>query len=139
MSDLTGRADLEVLLRDFYRRAFADDLLRHVFVDVVHMDLGEHLPRIVAFWQKVLFDVGGYDGRVMAVHRDVHQQVALTEAHFTRWLELWRESLDAHFAGPVTEQADIHARRMASVFLRNVTGPQPRRSLPLVSGVSRQV
>ena len=137
MTDLSTRADLEVLLRDFYQRAFADDLLRHVFVDVVHMDLEEHLPRIAAFWQKVLFDVGGYDGRVMAVHRDVHQRVALTEAHFGRWLELWRASLDAHFVGPVTEQADVHARRMAAVFLRNLTAAQPRPSLPLVSGVSR--
>jgi hemoglobin len=130
--DIAGRADLELLLRDFYGRAFEDPLLRHVFVDVVHMDLEEHLPVIVAFWDKVLFDVGGYDGRVMAVHREVHRRVALTGAHFTRWLQLWRESLDAHFAGPVTEEADEHARRMAAAFVRNLT--EPRRSLPLVAG-----
>ena len=46
MPDLATRDDLEALLRAFYRRAFADPLLGHVFVDVVQMDLEEHLPRI---------------------------------------------------------------------------------------------
>ena len=132
--DLTDRADLELLLRDFYARAFADELLGHVFVDVVHMDLEEHLPSIAGFWEKVLFNTGSYNGRAMQVHRDVHQRVPLTEDHFARWLALWRASLDAHFAGPVTEQADAHATRMAAVFLRNLsTTPEHRRpSLPLV-------
>jgi hemoglobin len=136
MGDIGGRDDIERLLREFYGRAFDDPLLRHVFVDVVHMDLEGHLPRIVAFWDKVLFNVGTYDGRVMAVHRQVHHRVALTPAHFTRWLALWRESLDALFSGPVTEQADAHARRMAAVFLRDLT--EPRRSLPLVTPAGRR-
>lgn len=130
--DLAGRDDLERLLRDFYSRAFEDELLRHVFVDVVHMDLEEHLPKIVDFWQKVLFNTGTYDGRVMEVHRRVHGRVPLTPAHFSRWLELWRASLDAGFAGPVTDQADAHAQRMAAVFLRNLTTPEPARSLSVV-------
>lgn len=132
MPDLTGRDDVELLLRDFYGRVFADDLLRHVFVDVVQMDLEQHLPVIVGFWEKVLFNVGSYDGRVMDVHRRVHHRVPLTGKHFSRWLELWRESLDAGFSGPVTEQADAHARRMAAVFLLHLSKAEPERSLPLV-------
>jgi hemoglobin len=132
VQDLASRSDLELLLRDFYDRCFRDDLLRHVFLDVVAMDLDEHLPKIVDFWQKVLFDTGTYDGRVMEVHRRVHRLIPLTAEHFSRWLALWRASLDAGFAGPVTEQADAHARRMAAVFLRNLT--EPARSLPLVPG-----
>lgn len=131
--DITGRGEIELLLRDFYDRAFEDDLLRHVFVDVVHMDLEQHLPVIVDFWEKVLFDTGTYNGQTMDVHRRVHRRVPLTEQHFTRWLQLWRESLDARFSGPVAEQADSHAKRMASVFLRNLTGAaEPARSLPVV-------
>lgn len=132
MPDLTDRADLELLLRDFYSRVFADELLRHVFVDIVQMDLEQHLPVIVGFWEKVLFDLGSYDGQVMDVHRRVHRRVPLTHEHFSRWLELWRQSLDACFAGPVTEQADVHARRMAAVFLRQLIKAEPERSLPLL-------
>lgn len=133
--DLADRADLELLLRDFYARAFTDPLLGHVFLDVMHMDLEQHLPSIVGFWERVLFNTGSYDGRTMQVHRDVHRRVPLTSAHFTSWLALWRTSLDAHFAGPVTEQAHAHAARMAAVFLRNLTGTpeHSRPSLPLVA------
>jgi len=133
MTDITGRGDLELLLRDFYARAFDDDLLRHVFVDVVHMDLEQHLPAIVDFWQKVLFNTGTYSGQAMEVHRRVHKRIPLTEQHFTRWLQLWRASLNEGFSGPVAERADAHATRMASVFLRNLTGaPAHPRSLPVV-------
>lgn len=129
--DLAGRADLEQLLRDFYVRAFADDLLRVVFVDVVHMDLEEHLPVITDFWEKVLFDSGTYNGQAMHVHRRVHGQIPLTQEHFTRWLELWRESLAA-YEGPVAAAAVRHAERMAGVFLRNLTSTEPPRSLQVV-------
>jgi hemoglobin len=138
MADLAGREDLERLLRDFYSRAFEDDLLRHVFVDVVSMDLEEHLPKIVDFWQKVLFNSGTYDGRVMEVHRRVHRRVPLTTRHFSRWLELWRESLDAGFTGPVAEQADAHARRMALALLRNLSAAEQARSLPVVPAARRR-
>jgi hemoglobin len=132
VADIRTRDDVELLLRDFYGRVFQDPLLRHVFVDVAHMDLEQHLPVLVGFWQKVLFNTGSYDGRAMEVHRRIHSRSPLTGEHFTRWLRLWREALDACFCGPVTEQADAHARRMAAVFLRNLTRTEPRRSLPVV-------
>ena len=129
MRDLSTQEDLEVLLRDFYGRAFADPLLREVFVDVVHMDLEEHLPVIVAFWQKVLFDTGTYSGRTMEVHRRVHEKIPLTEEHFARWLELWSDAL-AGFSGPVAERAAEHGTRMAAGFLRTLSAPP--RSLPVL-------
>jgi hemoglobin len=122
--DLADRDDVEHLLRDFYGRVLQDPLLRHVFVDVVHMDLEAHLPVITDFWQRVLFGLEGYDGSVMAVHRRVHSRVALTEEHFARWLALWREAVDAGFTGPVADTAVAHARRMAAVFLRELTRPR---------------
>jgi hemoglobin len=129
--DIATRADLDHLLRDFYVRAFDDPLLRHVFVDVVHMDLEAHLPVLTDFWQKVLFDEGVYNGQVMAVHRRIHRLSPLTGAHFDRWLQLWRGAVDASFSGPVAQAAVGHAERMASVFLRNLTAPP--RELPVVS------
>lgn len=128
--DLGDRADLERLLRDFYARAFADPLLGHVFVDVVHMDLEAHLPVLADFWEKVLFETGSYSGSAMRVHRQVHQQVRLTQEHFDRWLQLWRDSLAA-YEGPVADAAAEHARRMAASFLRALR--EPARSLPVVT------
>jgi len=39
--DLAGRDDIETLARAFYERAFADDLLGPVFVDVAQMVLAD--------------------------------------------------------------------------------------------------
>ncbi|MCU1691962.1 MAG: hypothetical protein JWM64_1053 [Frankiales bacterium] len=130
--DITSPADLDRLLRHFYASAFADELLGHVFVDVVAMDLEAHLPAITAFWQKVLLGTGQYTGRPLAQHRAVHAQVPLTEAHFTRWLGLWRASLDTHFTGPVTERAYSHATQTAKNFLANLNAIEPARSMPLL-------
>ena len=121
-----------MLLRAFYERAFADPLLGHVFLDVAGLDLEAHLPVIADFWEKVLLGTGSYSGRVMAVHRVVHTNVALTSDHFTRWLELWRETLDVHFVGPVAVRTGGHARHLAAVFLRDLAAP-PARSLHLIS------
>jgi hemoglobin len=137
MKDITTRADLEHLLRGFYVRALDDPLLRNVFVDVMHMDLEAHLPRITDFWEVVLLRTGSYDGRAMEVHRRIHRLAPLTSAHFARWLELWQETVTACYAGPVAERAVAHATRMASGFLRDLTGSRPvRRPLPIVTASS---
>jgi hemoglobin len=131
--DISTRNDLEHLLRRFYEQALEDPLLRHVFVDVVHLDLEAHLPRITDFWQRVLFGTGAYDGRPVEVHHRIHERVPLTEAHFARWLELWREAVAADFAGPVADRAVAHATRIASGLLRGLTGSGGVRRLALVA------
>ena len=130
--DNTSPADLERLLWHFYARAFADELLGHVFVDVVGMDLEGYLPAISAFWQRVLLGTGQYTGRPLAKHRAVHAQVPLTEEHYTRWLVLCRSSLDAHFTGLTAELAYKHATRTAENFMRQLNSVEPPRSLPLL-------
>jgi hemoglobin len=50
LKDITDREDLAGLLTDFYGRAFGDDLLGPVVVDIAHMDLPQHLPVMCDFW-----------------------------------------------------------------------------------------
>jgi hemoglobin len=47
----------------------------------------------------------GYSGNPMEAHRRLHQKVALLEEHFDRWLKLFHETVDDHFAGLVAEDA----------------------------------
>lgn len=42
--DIADRVDIAGLVTEFYRRAFADDLLGPAFVDVAQVDLSAHLP-----------------------------------------------------------------------------------------------
>lgn len=53
--DLADRDDVEVLVRRFYTRAFADPLLGPIFHDIAQMDLEARLPVMCDFWQTVLF------------------------------------------------------------------------------------
>lgn len=133
MVDVRNRSDIDLLLRGFYGQVFADAFLGRVFVDVAHMDLEAHLPEIGNFWEKVLFNTSEYDGQAMQVHRRLDQLEPLTPAHFTRWLELWDQTLTALYDGPVAEQARAHAARIAVAFQRNlhVVGDQTRPEIPL--------
>lgn len=139
MPDLTDRRDVDRLLRAFYGRALLDPLLRPVFVDVAHMDLEEHLPRIGDFWEKVLFNTATYDGAAMQVHRRLHRAHPLTAELFDRWLALWDDTLTEHFCGQVADAARAQARRIAAAFLRNLAEPPTARPELPVTSLARAV
>jgi hemoglobin len=86
--DIGDRNDIAEMIMDFYARAFADDLLGPVFVDVAKLDLAAHLPIMCDFWETVLFRAGLYRRNALQVHVDLHREAHLTGAHFARWLQL---------------------------------------------------
>ncbi|MDD0858768.1 hypothetical protein NHF46_15530 [Arthrobacter alpinus] len=44
LQDIATRQDILTLVETFYTKAFHDDLIGHIFTDVVHMDLAAHMP-----------------------------------------------------------------------------------------------
>lgn len=122
MADIADRADITALVTDFYRRAFADELLGPVFIDVAQMDLAAHLPVMCDFWETVLFRTGAYHGNALRLHVDLHAREPLTERHFGRWLELWRGTIDDRHAGATAEHAKVQAGRIAQSMLRRLNG-----------------
>lgn len=122
LPDLTDREDVVELLGDFYHRAFADELLRPVFVDVARMDLSKHLPSITDFWCKALLKQGEYRRNVFEPHRELHQLTALEPRHFERWLALWHNTIDDRHAGPTAELGKLQGARMAYSMCRMLTG-----------------
>ncbi len=121
-ADITDRRDILELLRDFYARAFHDDVLGPVFVDVAKMDLGVHLPVICDFWETVLLHTGGYRRNTLSPHQRLHARAALTSAHFARWLGLWMATIDDRYPGPTAELAKLQGSRMAGAMSRRITG-----------------
>ncbi|THJ64921.1 group III truncated hemoglobin [Arthrobacter echini] len=121
-TDLRDRDDVEALLTVFYGRAFADDLLGPIFIDVARMDLQAHLPIICDFWETVLFKAGLYRRNALEPHLNLHRQVPLTQAHFERWLTLWSATLDEHYTGPKAELAKVQASRIAESMQRRLQG-----------------
>jgi len=122
MRDIDDRAAIAELLTDFYGRAFRDELLGPVFVDVARMNLADHLPVMCDFWQTVLFRSGDYRRNAFHPHQRLHVQAQLTPAHFARWLALWRATVDDRHAGPKAELAKLQATRIAGSMCRRITG-----------------
>jgi hemoglobin len=115
-TDISDRADLERLMREFYRKAFADPEIGFIFTEVTHLDLTTHLPLIVDFWSTVLFATGDYRGQPSQVHQDVHEKVPLTAARFDRWVLLFSQTVDELFVGPKAKLAKQRARYMSAAL-----------------------
>ncbi|MCW2621376.1 MAG: hypothetical protein JWL64_978 [Frankiales bacterium] len=137
LSDVSDRADVERLLRAFYRRAFADELLGPVFA-ASGMDLEQHLPIMCDFWETVLFRAGLYRRNALAVHKELHERVPLRSEHFDRWLELWTTTVSELFQGAQADLATVQAERIAWSINRRLSGSSgselhtvTRRDLPL--------
>ena len=104
--DLTAD-DLMALLSDFYARAEADELLAPYFAD---LDMAAHMPRIVAFWETMLFGAGTYSGNAFQPHA---RMPGLAPEHFSRWLRVLEATLDARFTGPNVQYMKDLAHRIA--------------------------
>jgi hemoglobin len=88
----TGLSDalIAAMLRDFYGRARADDLLGPVFARVP--DWEAHIGKVSDFWSSVALMTGRYHGQPMRAHFGI----GLTRAHFARWLDLFGATVAAH-------------------------------------------
>jgi hemoglobin len=116
LPDISNREDCERLVRAFYGRALTDPVIGFIFVDVAHLDLDEHAPKIASFWETILLGAQSYAGGAFRPHAMINAQVRLRAGHFERWLWLWRATVDELFAGPRAELAKTHAERVARAF-----------------------
>lgn len=120
--DLSTRDDVYSLVSEFYRRAFDDELLGPIFIDVARLDLERHMPIMCDFWETVLFRAGLYHRNALALHVNLNEKVPLTAMHFDRWLELWVANVDEHYVGDKAELAKLQARRIAGSIHRRLQG-----------------
>lgn len=114
MSDISTSEDIRRLVDTFYRRLVTDPLIGRFFEG---LDLDHHLPRISAFWEMVLLNKPGYTTNVTDVHLRLNQRIPMERAHFDRWLELFRETVDELFTGPNAEESKMRALSIATVML----------------------
>jgi len=120
--DIGTEDHIRTLVYSFYERVGQDTLLGPIFNEVARIDWPTHLPLMVDFWCSVLFGVARYKGRPFPKHA----VLPISKEHFNRWLSLFSETVDAHFAGPKAEEAKSKALSIATMF-------KHRMSLELIS------
>ena len=77
MKDIASREDVELLVNEFYGKVRKNELLDHIFDDVVKIDWEHHIPILIDFWESMLLDVNKYSRNAMAVHVEINQKIKL--------------------------------------------------------------
>jgi hemoglobin len=128
--DISGRAEIELLVNTFYNRVKADELLGLIFTRIAQTNWETHLPKMYAFWETVLFRSGGYTGNPIAAHARFVPQTEMGRAQFDRWLSLFRSTVDELFAGAKAAHIKSCAEDMANVIYSKINNVQDPRFDP---------
>lgn len=100
-----------LLVDTFYARVREDAVLSPVFDAKLAGRWHEHMPRMYAFWTKVLLGTGEFQGNVFGKHMALS---GIDTEHFTRWLTLFRRTaIDVFGVDGATEAMEV-AQRIAS-------------------------
>jgi hemoglobin len=118
--DTSDRPDITGLVTEFYRRAFAGEVLGPLFVDVAPVDLSAHLPIMGDFGDTVLLRAGVYHRDALRPHLALAAEVELTDAHFARRLALCTATVDERHMGPGAELAKTRGARIAGSIRRRL-------------------
>lgn len=122
MHDISTREDIKTLIDAFYGTVVKDELLGPIFNDVANVNWEHHLPIMYDFWEFLLLGGKNYTGNPIQKHFDLHQRAPLNSAHFDRWLETFKSTVDAHFSGPVADDAKFRAFSISEVWKPKFSG-----------------
>ncbi|WP_445679139.1 group III truncated hemoglobin [Radicibacter daui] len=102
----------------FYDAVREDALIGPVFADVIADSAWpDHLATMVDFWSSVLLGTRRYDGRPMPKHMALPQ---LADEHFTRWLELFGQTVHRLCPEDAAALFIDRAERIAQSFRMNL-------------------
>lgn len=108
-TDISKREDVVRLVDTFYEKVKTDSLLGPVFS---HLNWEHHLPIMYSFWSSMLLGEQSYRGNPL----QRHLTLPIEREHFSRWLELFEETVDNHFEGEMATEAKMRAHAIAGVF-----------------------
>jgi len=118
MDDVENKEDIRQFVDAFYASVRKDPLIGPVFNDAIGEDNWDmHLERMYGFWNTILFSEQDYRGNPFSKH----VPLPIEEKHFSRWLELFRITINELFEGPKAEEALVRSKAIAGVFQHKLT------------------
>ncbi|MFQ3245259.1 MAG: hemoglobin [Arenicella sp.] len=122
VKDVLQRSDIEDIVTRFYEVMLKDPIVGFIFTNVANINLQQHLPIIVDFWDDSLFRQSNYSGNTLQKHLDIHQKMPLQPGHFTRWLYLFSKAVDQSHAGENAElmksRAELVAKSISAAIVK---------------------
>lgn len=119
--DITNRSDISRIISVFYSSLMKDPIVKHFFTEVRKINLDDHIPVIVDFWENILFQTGAYKANAMAKHFQLNDDSPITGEHFERWLSLFNKAIDNNFQGEKAEQAKMRASQIARLMAHQMS------------------
>ena len=116
-TDIRNRKDIEKLVNAFYDKVKDDATIGYLFTDVAHVKWEEHLPKMYAFWENILFFTGNYEGNPMARHKELHRKSTMSKVHFQQWNNLFTETVDNLFEGKKAEEIKNRALNISDMMM----------------------
>jgi len=102
----------------FYAAARQDPLIGPIFNRVIPAERWPaHLATIADFWSSMLLGTGKYGGRPMPKHMAIPE---LDDAHFQRWLRLFRETVTRLCPPEIAEIFIERSERIGNSFRMNI-------------------
>lgn len=126
--DIEELEDIKLLVNNFYEKIREDELLGNIFNGVIQDKWPVHLDKMYRFWQTVLLTEHTYYGSPFAPHA----KLPVSGEHFQRWMKLFTNTVDHHFAGPKATEAKSRAEKMATMFQMKIEHYQNNPHPPLL-------
>ena len=124
-------AHITLLVDAFYNKVRIDPLLAPVFAGRVN-DWQAHHQKMSAFWRSVLLGTKEYKGHLMAVHANLR---GLEAAHFSRWLDLFEQTMQETLPPGVVPYTRYIAQRFTRAMKLGLftRAEQPREQAPALN------
>lgn len=122
--DVVTEESIRLLVDGFYARVREDEVLEPVFEKALHGRWAAHMPRMYAFWNKILLGTGEFQGNVFGKHMaltDIHTE------HFVRWLSLFEQTVADLYEAPAAATILDVADRIAGSLQLGFFGERPVR------------
>lgn len=126
---------LDALVREFYASAGSDPLLGPVFTRAIP-DWEEHYRIVQNFWSRALLGTSRYTGNPFSAHISLQ----LKPEHFTRWVELFKQTARRVLEPVAADRAIAKVEHMSTCFQAGLflppvdAGAHPHGTLPGLHG-----
>ena len=124
--EIENREDLFLMMNEFYRKLLADNSINYLFTDVAEINILDHIPILVDFWDSILFRSDTYRKNAMQPHMILHQKSPLQKHHFETWLGYFKATVDELFEGEIASLAKERATSIATVIQIKISQLSPK-------------
>jgi hemoglobin len=121
-TDIKNKADIERLVDAFYVKIKADKEISYFFDEVAQVKWEEHLPKVCAFFENILFYSGDYEGNPMVTHENLNHKSKVSPTHFNLWNKHFVSTVDELFAGVKAEEIKERAINIAAAMMHKTLG-----------------